>query len=104
MRATELISLAVKISRARDKARRNELAATCPPHLRDLLRSNLSLIRIGKQLKEAKRIANQRKADYRHTYKFSLLPETLQNKPKTALRSTALGNCQAMRELIGGSK
>lgn len=103
MNATDLISLAVKICRAKDKARRNELASTCPQHLRNLLRSTVLMVRASQQRKAAMNRNKKRPPDYRHTYKFAPLPESLKTKPKTVLPSVALQNCKDLKNALGGS-
>ncbi|TAP38761.1 hypothetical protein [Alteromonas sp. KUL49] len=101
MRPTALIDLAVRIVRTKDRFRRTELFNSCPSHLQDLLRSNITII--VEQFKAKQRAKQNRRSENSYSYKFQPLPAETR-KITTALNAK-LGNarCAEIRERLRGN-
>lgn len=101
MNATDLIDLAVKICRTKDRSQRQALAEQCPSHLLNLLRSTIKVVRHSNARKKAIAEGKKRKADYRFTYKFQPLPTQHSRDHKPVIPKVALNTLSNVREKLG---
>lgn len=100
MRPTALISLAQAILHASSHEERTRLHASCPTHLRDLLKTNICMIREQHARKRAMHTQQTyRRRAGQHVNPYATLYQPKQ--PPPVVQSVALNNVANLRKTLG---